>query len=382
MEFFRKLGRDTQILLAAVTGLLLVGIIGVLTAPTPEAPPLSIRSDRADGAMAFQLWLERSGYDVREVLSIEKQLNSLDVLVVLEPLVNYSAADIRIIHDWVRQGNTLIVSGDPFSINDVLEPYEVSLDYKILETDGLASAAPTLLRPTFDSADAEIAYPILTDREDAVPHMFISDRPVLMSVPEQNGIVWVSSAPLAFTNRGIRDGGNARLIANLLAAAPAAAVIGFDEAAHGFGEEDALDFNGWLFGTAPGWGILLTVAITMTYLGLHGRRFGRAIPLQVDRLQRESGEYIQAMATLFRRSGQRSEMLAHYENQLRRRLSERYALDPKLEPNQLVQAVVYHDPSVDEAAFRALLNGLRRPRPSEADLVKSASDVDAFLKQL
>jgi hypothetical protein len=382
MEFFRKLGTDTKILLGSLVMIAILSVVTLLTAPAPEAPALSVRSDKADGAMALQRWLQHSGYDVQEVLSLKEQLSDLDVLIVLEPSITYSDSNIHMIRDWVQQGNTLIVSGSPFSVNDLIQPYDLSLDYRIAETDPLASAAPTLLNPVFDAAAVEIAYPINTVREDAVPQLFISNLPVLMDLPEQNGQIWLSGVPLIFTNRGIRDEGNAKLIANILATAQSDAVIGFDEAAHGYGDEGGLDFNGWLFGTPPGWGILLAVAITMVYLALRGRRFGRAIPLQADRLQRESGEYIQAIATLFRRSGQRSEMLAHYETQLRRRLSERFALDPKLEPKQLVQVVIYHDPSIDEAAFRDLLARLRKPNPSEAELVKTVSDVDAFLKQL
>jgi hypothetical protein len=382
MEFFRKLETDTKILLGSLVAIAILSVVTLVTAPAPDAPALSVRSDKADGAMAFQRWLQHSGYEVQEVLSLKEQLSSLDVLIVLEPSITYSEANVRLIRDWVRQGNTLIVSGSPFTVNDLIRPYEVAFDYRIAETDPLAAAAPTLLNPAFDRAAVEIAYPINTEREDAVPHMFISNSPVLISLPEQGGQVWLLGVPLSFSNRGIRDDGNAKLIGNLLATVPSRAVIGFDEAAHGFGEEGGLDFNGWLFGTPPGWGILLAVAITMLYLALRGRRFGRAIPLQADRLQRESGEYIHAIATLFRRSGQRSEMLAHYENQLRRRLSERYALDPKLEPRQLVQVVIYHDPTIDEAAFRDLLARLGKPHPSEAELVRTVSDVDAFLKQL
>ncbi|MEO8611370.1 MAG: DUF4350 domain-containing protein [Chloroflexota bacterium] len=382
MEYLRKLNTDIKILLGSLVVIAILSIITLLTARAPDAPALSVRNDQADGAMAFQRWLQHTGYDVQEVLSLKDQLANLDALIVLEPSVLINDSDIRMIRDWVRKGNTLIVSGSPFSINDLIQPYEVSLDFRIAETDPLAAGAPTLLNPTFDAAAVEIAYPISTEREDAVPYMFVSNNPVLMSIPEQAGQVWLSGIPLPFTNRGIQDAGNARLIANILATIPSGAAIGFDEAAHGYGEDSALDFNGWLFGTPPGWGILLAVAITLLYLALRGRRFGRAIPLKSDRLRRESGEYIQAMATLFRRSGQRSEMLAHYENQLRRRLSERFALDPKLEPKQLVQVVIYHDPSIDEAAFRDLLTRLRHDHPSEAELVKTASDVDSFLKQL
>ncbi|MBA3872312.1 MAG: hypothetical protein H0X30_24480 [Anaerolineae bacterium] len=88
------------------------------------------------------------------------------------------------------------------------------------------------------------------------------------------------------------------------------------------------------------------------------------------------------MATLFRRSGERSEMLKHYESQLRRRLSERYALDPNLESGELLKTVIYRDPSINEVEFRGLLARLRRTNISEAELVRTVSDVDTFMKQL
>lgn len=380
--FFRNLGSDTKILFGSLVLIAILSALTVLTTSPSEVPSLSVRSDKADGAMALQRWLQRSGYQVHEVLSLDEQLASMKVLFILEPIMIYSDSDIRLIHDWVQKGNTLIVSGSPYAVNDLLQPYQLSLDYPVLETEPIAAAAPTFLHPNFNKATIEAAYTVRTDRDEAVPHLFIGDIPILMSLQEEKGHVWVSGSPIPFTNRGIRDEGNAKILANLLASVPSNASIGFDEAAHGYGDETEIDFNGWLFTTPPGWGILLIVAITILYLALRGRRFGRAIPLPDDRLRRESGEYIRAMAALFRRSGERSEMLKHYERQLRRRLSERFGLDPKLPSTDLVKMVVYHDPNVDEAGFRELLARLRRPNVSEAELVRTVTDVDTFMKQI
>src|SRR3954468_19971779 len=115
MAVIRKLQADTKILLGSLVMIVLLSIITVLTAPAPDAPSLSIRSDKADGAMALQRWLQRSGYKVSEVLSLSKQLPSVDVLFVLEPSVRFSDGDIRLIRDWVQKGNTLIVSGAPYT---------------------------------------------------------------------------------------------------------------------------------------------------------------------------------------------------------------------------------------------------------------------------
>lgn len=382
MISLQNIRTDTKILFGSLVAIAILSVITVLNSPAPAAPALSIRNDRADGAMALQRWLQRAGYEVEEVLSLSKQLAEVDVLFILEPDELYSDAQVQLINEWVRKGNTLIVCGSPGILNALLEPYELSIQYRILQAESASSAAPTLLHPTFDAAAITFGYPISSTRPEAVPHLFIDNHPVLMSLRTQLGQVWAAGIPFSFTNRGIRDEGNAKLIANLLANIPANAVIGFDEASHGYGDETALDFNGWLFGTAPGWGVLLAVAITVVYLALRGRHFGQIIPLPDDRLRRESGEYIQAMAALFRRSGERAEMLKHYESQLRRQLSKRYALDPKLENSELVKTVIYQDPSINEADLRDLLTRLRQTRLSEAELVRTVADVDLFLKQL
>jgi hypothetical protein len=196
------------------------------------------------------------------------------------------------------------------------------------------------------------------------------------------GRVWVSGALRPFTNLGLQDPGSARLVANLLAGFPPTFTVGFDEAAHGYGDPASQSLSGWLFGAAPGWGIVLALVITMIFLATRGRRFGRAVPLPDERLRRESVEYIYAMATLFRRSGQRSEILRHYDDQLRRRLSERYAVDPKLEAIEFVKTVVYRDPTLHEAELRDLMKRLSQKKVSEPDLIRIASDVDQFLRRL
>jgi hypothetical protein len=225
-----------------------------------------------------------------------------------------------------------------------------------------------------------LAY-LVTEREDVTVHIFNASYAMVVSFPQGEGRVWMVGSAYPFTNVGIQQADNGALIANMLAQVPRGATIGFDEHLHGFSEYGST-FNDWLFGTAPGWGVLLGVAVTMLYLFLRGRRFGQAIPLPENRLRREPVEYIQAMATLFRRTGQREAMMRHYNGQLRRRLSERYGVDPKLRSDELVKRVVYADPSVDEGTLRDLLRRLSQGNVSERELIGAAADVDAYMKKM
>lgn len=375
---------DLRLLIGAFVALVIVSAI-IVSRQEPPAFPLSVRNDRQYGAMALRLWLERSGYQVRETNSSASDLDDIDVLFKLNeyswdmPSEDVSGDNLR---EWVEAGNTLIVAGTPFALNDFLTTFDISLGfYPNIQTQTIfISAAPTLVAPPVYETVLISPFPIETERRDVVPHLFTYDgQPVLVSFPQGAGVVWVSGSTYPFTNVGIQQADNGALIANMLASVPSGATIGFDERLFYQGPNT---FNDWLFGTAPGWGIVLAVGMTMVYLFLRGRRFGAPIPLPENRLRREPVEYIQAMATLFRRTGQREAMMQHYQGQLRRRLSERYGVDPKLQGDELVKRVVYVDPSVDEAELRDLLTRLSRTNVSEHELISVAADVDGYLKKI
>jgi hypothetical protein len=374
--------KDLRILIISLVGLAIVATFIGLNSPPPPAPPLSVRSAGPDGAMALSRWLDESGYHSRQVLSNPIRLEDEDALFILSPLLPYAQDEIERIQKWVRAGHTLVVAGSPYAVNSLLNAYDLSLAFlDNLSGEVLSPASPLLAAPPFDTVQAEARYRIEGQRTSYITHLAVGADPVLVSFHDGAGQVWVSGALRPFSNLGLHDPGSARLMLNLMGGLPRGALVGFDEARHGFSETPSSVMN-WLVSVPPGWGILLALALTLAYLGLQGRRFGRALPLPDDRLRREPVEYIQAMANLFRRSGLRSETLGHYRARLRRRLTERYAVDPKVNDNELVKAVIYHEPSLDETELRRVLKALSNPRPNETDLVSAAMDVDAWLRRL
>lgn len=368
---------------AALAGVVLLLLVTVLSVPaSADIPTLSVRSSEADGSMALDHWLEASGYTVRQVTSFAAQIEDVDVLFILNPILDYSEPNAALLRDWLRRGKTLIIAASPFSASTLLDTFDVELAYLLTAHAQLSPAAPTLGDPPFDSARVEAVYAITTERPDAVPHLFSDGQPVLVSLREGRGTLWVSGALRPFTNLGLSDPGNARLIANLVASVPRQAVIGFDEAVHGFGEDGQQTLSAWFFGTAPGWGILVGFALTMVYMGLRGRRFGRALPLAEQGARRDMSEYIGAIATLFRRTGQRGEIVGHYDQQFRRRLSERYAVDPRLDAMALARAVAEREPTLDRVGLEALLSRLAQKKVNETELVAIATDVDRWLRSI
>lgn len=377
----RNISADFRILAGALVVIVVLAVVAVIFGPAPPAPPLSVRNDDRNGAMALRRWLERSGYNVVEALGTPSNLDQLDVLFVLDPVIFYGEDDGTRIKRWVENGNTLIITGAPYNVNALLSSYDMALRYIWPGEPVLSPAAPTLNAPPLKTLQVDAFYGIETERPGVVVHLSTETMPILVSFNEGNGRVWVSGSLRPFTNRGLQDEGSPGLIQNMLASVPLTATIGFDERGHGYGETPQT-VSAWLFGTSPGWGVLSGLIITMTYLAFRGRRFGKAVPLPDERLRREPVEYIQAMANLFRRSGQRAEVLRHYNQQLRRRLSERYALDPKLNDVELIKTVVFHDPDVDETVLRDLLKRLSHQKISEQELITIASDVDHLLRSM
>lgn len=372
-----------RFILAGIVLFVLLTITTLLTLPYPVAPALSVRSQDDNGSMALKLWLSASGYQVQEVTSRTDQLETIDLLFILNPITDLNEKEAHEVRNWVREGHILIIAGRPYFTETLLEAFEVQMRFLTSGDLSLSAAAPTLLDPPFDSARVEAQYWIETERLDAVPHQFSEGMPVLVSLSEGAGTVWISGGLRPFTNQGLSDAGNARLIANLVASIPRRAVIGFDEVVHGFGEEEQQQtLSAWLFGTSTGWAILMGFGLTMLYLALRGRRFGRAIPLPEAQVRRDSREYIQAIASFFRRSGQRGEIVQHYDRQLRRRLSERYAVDPKLETANLIRVVMERDPNIDPQLLEWTLNDLARRNVNEQELVAIAAKVDRLLRSI
>jgi hypothetical protein len=105
------------------------------------------------------------------------------------------------------------------------------------------------------------------------------------------------------------------------------------------------------------------------------------VPLPDETLRREPVEYIQAMANLYRRSGQREAVLSHYNTQFRRRLSERFGVDPALAPAALAAQVKRIAPETDTEALQHILERLSDPKANEQTLLRAASDADDWLRR-
>ncbi len=372
---------DNRLLVVGIAAAVIALLIVAQFAPAPAPPPFSVRNDGRSGAMVLRRWLDKSGYETRQLVTSLYDPADLDVLFVLNPSSEYTLVEAQVIRDWVQQGHTLIVAGEGGQVNSLLEPFDISLEYVFSLSSLMSLTAPSLVNPPVGRIEVQAPHEVRSTRSDLAMHVAVNNRPVLASFAEGAGTVWVVGSAYPFTNLGIQQENNAQMILNLLAHDPPGARVGFDEALHGFEQtpqaETLLD---WLISTPPGWSILLGFGLTMVFVLLRGRRFGRPIPLLQEQLRREPVEYIQAIAHLMRRSGQRQDTLRHYRQQFRRLLAQRYAVRANLDADAMSRLVAERDPRVDQAELREILLALGRPEVSEHELVTIALQVDTWIR--
>ncbi|MEL6150795.1 MAG: hypothetical protein AAFR56_14300, partial [Chloroflexota bacterium] len=215
-----------------------------------------------------------------------------------------------------------------------------------------------------------------------VPHFIAEDTPVLVSFREEEGNVFVMGSAFPFTNSGFRADGSRRLIANFMGGTiPGETRVGFDEGQIGDGSQLPPSILAWLLSSNAGRGTVLFGVMMLAYFISQGRRFGRPVPLEEDRLRREPVEYIVALASLFRRSGRRPETLQHYKKHLRRRLAERYALDPSMSDSRFAHAAAARNKSINEDELRSLFTKLDKENASEAEMLATAAEVNEWLNR-
>ncbi|MFN8531637.1 MAG: DUF4350 domain-containing protein [Anaerolineae bacterium] len=369
--------------LAVLGGILTIGLIVtlLLSAATGQKILLNSTDSSPRGALALRLWMERSGFEVIDSAVLPTDLDRADVLFVLEPELDYDPTLAAVVREWVGRGNILVIAGWASHLTTLLEAFDVSVDVIPALTGDLLPGAPTLQDPPLSGALPEmLSYGLSSERDDVIPLLFRGTKPVLIHFPEGRGQVWAAGFIDAFTNLGLQDDQNARLLANIAAAFPQGTRVAFDDGAYAITESQNL--STWLLESAPGRGILIGGAIVFVFLAARGRRFGSPQPIAEETLRREPVEYIQAIAHLFRRAGGRDEILRHTKAQFRRRLSKRYGIDPRLADTDFARQAIERDPSLDEAALRDLLSRLSRSNVSEAELLRTSHDVDSWLRKL
>jgi hypothetical protein len=380
----KRLSRDSWLAIGLFLVLLLVTIVAAIQQTQKEtAPLLASFSSAPDGGRALWLWLDELDYSVSDQLFAPFQPpEDTAVMLLLEPFPGITPDEWEAIDNWVADGGTLVMVGDTFGAALAARHYQFNLTYLQNPTSTLTTQTPLWASPPAGPAKAQTRAYFETSRADFVTHLAVENEPVVLSFERDAGRVILSAAPFPFSNAGLKKEGNPALVLNLISAAGRPGVIWFDEWHHGLrpNRTEVIGPGDWLRYTPTGRSFLYVAVVAFVALLLHGRRFGRPVPLPKDTTRRAPLEYITAMANLGRRAGHRATVLRQYHHWLKRGLGQRYRLNPTLPDEEYVAQLTQFKPDLDAAALRTLLAQLRREKANESEMIQLVTSVANWLR--
>lgn len=369
--------RDTALAFALIAGLAVLSVFGALAgAAAAPAPPLDSGSDAPNGASALFRWLGALGYTVSDAVTDEYAVPAgTDLVFLLEP-AEMAPAEVETLASWVEDGGVLVFAGRFFGSVPLLSAFDVERRYA---GDTAAALAPTL--PLLTNPPVAAAVPFAADSywdagfDDFIPLAARPEGPVVIAFGRGSGWVVLSAATYPFTNAGLKEPGAGAFVLNLAGQAPPGGQVWFDEWHHGRRPvvRGPAGPGDWLRRTAPGRAVLYAAGTIFAWIALSGRAFGRPIKPQGERPRRAPLEFIDAIAGLNQRAGNRSALLAGYHRRLKRSLAARYRIDPALPDEEFIAALRRYEPAEDLDALTRLLADLRKPGIGEQEMIRLAA---------
>jgi hypothetical protein len=378
----KNLSRDAKLLIGILIVLILITVLAALQRQTEQQnPTLSTLSSAPDGALALKMWIKELHYTVDEqVLANFLPPKNASILFMLEPLFP-TETEMQPMDDWVESGGTLIVIGDQYSMSLLLDHYHFTYRYLPEQNSALASSTPLFDSPSVpDLKNAKVTIALQSERADFVVLAASQGQPVLVSFEQGKGRVILGTATESFTNAGLKEAGNPELVLNILALARVKGTVWFDEWHHGVrSNSEILGPGEFLRQTPVGRSLLFVTFAIFIVLFLQGRGFGKPVPLPQEIKRRGALEHVTGIANLSRRAAHRSAVMMQYHQQLKRKLGQRYRLDPGIDDKEYVDRLAGYNPSLPKEELLSLLKRLSRKDLSEAEMVHLAAEAAKWI---
>jgi hypothetical protein len=355
------------LLLIALLGV--AGILITLRAQQGQDPAWhSSRSDGPQGTSALVLYASALG---RPMSTVEKGFDLPPppaTLFVLDPFTGYSAGDAGRLRDWVDRGGTLVYADEQLD-------GELAKAFGIHKSGGLTTSTGSPAVPVFAGvrrigSNALVSTLAVGPDQAAV---FQSGGAALALVAAAgSGRLVVLADPAVLANGFLGKDDNWRLAAELIEAAPAAAI---DEFHHDLGNvSDQSDWSRQPLGI----GLLWAFVAIFAGVALRNRQFGPRVFAGATG-ERSSAEHVQAVGRLLSRFRARRLALDMALWATRRALLARTGISRDATPEKLAQALERTSPGIAQEwaaaqhdAYRAALSG------SDALLVRAASRLHAL----
>jgi len=378
----RTLSRDARLVIGIIVVLVAITTFAAMQRRTQEQyPKLSTLSSAPDGALALKLWVKELQYKVDEhVLGSFAPPKDTSILFMLES-ISPTEGEMKAVDQWVEDGGTLIAIGGQYGMFSLIDHYNFSFQYLPSNAGTPSNETPLMDSPLgLDLKNAKAGVALGSDRDDYVVLISRENQPVLVSFEQGKGRVILGTLTESFTNAGLKEQGNPELVLNVLALAKEKGTVWFDEWHHGVQSgAQLLGPTDFLQRTPIGHALLFVTFAVFIAFFMQGRGFGRPVPLPQEIKRRGAIEHVTGIANLSRRAGHRSAVMAHYHEQIKRKLGHRYRLDPGMSDDEYVKALAGYNPSLDKDELLNLLKRLKRTNISEAEMVNLAVEASKWI---
>ena len=378
----KTLSRDAKLGIGILILLVIVTVLAATQKQTEqEYPRLSTQSSAPDGAMALKLWVEALEYPVYDdALEKFSPPPNTSIVFMLEPSFP-TEAEMTSINKWVEAGGTLILIGERYGTYSAMDHYDFFFDFQPNGDDALKFETPLLLSPSALTPNESKTRVVLgSERDDYVVLMTNQGSPVLVSFELGKGRVILGTVTDQFTNAGLKQTGNPELVLNILGLARNKGMVWFDEWHHGVQSgAQILGPSEFLRRTPVGRALVFVALAVLIVLFMQGRGFGRPVPLPHELKRRGAMEHVTGIANLSRRAAHRSAVMMNYHQQIKRKLGQRYRLDPGMDDAQYVNALAGYNASINKDELLDLLKRLKRKNISEAEMVRLAVEASKWI---
>jgi len=378
----KTLSRDTKLGLGILLALVGMIIFAAIKQPTEETyPRLSSLSSAPDGALALKLWLQELNYPVDEqVLESFTPPDKATILFALEPFF-INATELKALDQWVENGGTLIAVGEQYGMYALVDHYDFAVEYLPEGEAQPAVETPLWNSPlSGDMTNLQVRSALVTERDDHIVLAAYKGKPVLVSFEQGDGRVIFGTMPSVFTNAGLKQTGNPEQVLNILALARTRGLVWFDEWHHGVQGGAQIQGPGQFLRRTPlGQALLFALFAVFITLFLQGRGFGRPVPLPQELKRRGAWEHVTGIANLSRRAAHRPAVMLYYHDQIKRKLGQRYRLDPGMDDEQYAHKLSGFNPALDKNELLNLLKRLKRRNVSETEMVLLAVEAAQWI---
>ena len=333
------------------------------------------------GTVLYQV-LRKLKFRVAEISAdYPARLDRYDVLFLHALSKTPTETEIRGVQNFVNTGGTLIVAGDNEALAGLYLAYDLELQ-KLTKRMIFSQRTPAevLFRenPVDEIRTATDMAIVPFGREVAVLYARENDAAII-TLRDGEGRAFFIASDYMFTKDGMRYGGNATFLYNLMSTLPRNARIGLAERRYYTLETQPPDpFMALVFRTPGGLAAIYICLTIFVFLVLRGRRFGRPLDAQ-EQNRRLSSEYVHAMTTLYQKGNTRLYILRHILDQLKADLATRWRVNPNVETDTFLAELTLRGAMDEDNQLTHLITDLEAStRISEAQLRDLAHRVEAY----